>query len=140
MGIDYGRRRIGVAVTDENGSSIRGLTTIDRQKRPDAIGTLMNIIQQEKPAALVFGLPLDINDADTVMSKEVREFADKLRISSKLPVNFVDESLTSKRAAELMRFRKKKERQDKAAIDRLAACLILQSFCEGQGCNYSDSF
>jgi len=135
MGIDYGRRRIGVAVTDESGCSIRGLTTIDRQKKPDAIGALLNLIEQEKPSALVFGLPLDINDADTVMSKEVREFAEKLRASSNLHVHFVDESLSSKRAADLMRFRKKKERRNKAAIDRLAACLILQSFREGQECN-----
>jgi putative Holliday junction resolvase len=136
MGVDYGRRRIGVAITDEFGHAIRGLTTIDRLKRPDAVKALLSLIEQEKPATLIFGLPLDVNDADTVMSKEVRSFAEKLNLSSGLPIHFVDESFSSIRAAELMRFRKKKERQDKAAIDRLAACLILELYREGQGCVY----
>lgn len=136
MGIDYGLRRIGVAVTDEQGLSVRGLTTIDRRKNPDFIAAILSLIKQEKPEALVIGLPLDINDAETVMSKEVRSFAEKLQISSGLPVNFVDESYSSKKAAELMRFRKKKMRKDKAAIDRLAACLILQSYREDQGWEY----
>lgn len=132
MGIDYGLRRIGIAVTDEEGMAIRGLTTIDRQKRPDIIPVLLSIIQQEKPVALVIGLPLDINNADTVMSIEIRSFAGKLSISSGLPVHFVDESYSSKKAAELMKFRKKKVRRDKATVDRLAACLILESYREGQ--------
>jgi len=136
MGIDYGIRRVGVAVTDEQGLSIRGLTTIDRKKKPDLIAAILSLIKQEKPEALVIGLPLDINMAETVMSKEVRSFAEKLQISSGLPVNFVDESFSSKKAAELMRFRKKKMRKDKAAIDRLAACLILQSYREDQGWEY----
>lgn len=136
MGIDYGIRRVGVAVTDEQGLAIRGLTTIDRKKNPDLIAAILSLIKQEKPEALVIGLPLDINMAETVMSKEVRSFAEKLQISSGLPVNFVDESYSSKKAAELMRFRKKKMRKDKAAIDRLAACLILQSYREDQGCEY----
>jgi len=136
MGIDYGIRRVGVAVTDEQGLSIRGLTTIDRKKKPDLIAAILSLIKQEKPEALVIGLPLDINMAETVMSKEVRSFAEKLQVSSGLPVNFVDESYSSKKAAELMRFRKKKMRKDKAAIDRLAACLILQSYREDQGWEY----
>ncbi len=136
MGIDYGIRRVGVAVTDEQGLAIRGLTTIDRKKKPDLIAAILSLIKQEKPEALVIGLPLDINMAETVMSKEVRSFAEKLQISSGLPVNFVDESFSSKKAAELMRFRKKKMRKDKAAIDRLAACLILQSYREDQGWEY----
>ncbi|HEX3020095.1 MAG TPA: Holliday junction resolvase RuvX [Chitinispirillaceae bacterium] len=136
MGIDYGLRRVGVAVTDEQGLAIRGLTTIDRQKKPDLISSILSLIEQEKPQILVIGLPLDINDADTVMSKEIRSFAEKLQISSGLPVNFVDESYSSKKAAELMKFRKKKMRRDKAAIDRLAACLILESYREDQGWQY----
>lgn len=136
MGIDYGLRRVGIAVTDEQGLAIRGLTTIDRRKSPDLIAAILSLVKQEKPEALVIGLPLDIDMAETVMSKEVRSFAEKLQISSGLPVNFVDESYSSKKAAELMRFRKKKMRKDKAAIDRLAACLILQSYREDQGWEY----
>lgn len=132
MGIDYGLRRVGIAVTDSEGLSIKGLTTIDRKKHPDLTDTILNLVDQQKPDTLIFGLPLDSDNAETVMSKEVRAFAEKLHINSGLPIKFVDESYSSKKAAELMRFRKKKERRDKAAIDRLAACLILEAFREGQ--------
>lgn len=130
LGIDYGRRRVGVAVTDSSGQHIRGLTTIDRKKHPDPLIPLISIISQENPDILILGLPLDINDAETVMSKEVRSFAQNLRERSGLPIDFADESYSSRRASSLMMFRKKKERRDKAAIDRLAACLILEVYRE----------
>ncbi|HON09346.1 MAG TPA: Holliday junction resolvase RuvX [Chitinispirillaceae bacterium] len=130
MGIDYGRRRIGIAVTDSSGQHIRGLTTIDRKKHPDPIIPIISIIRQENPDLLVLGLPLDINDAETVMSKEVRCFAESLKERSGKPVDFADESRSSRRASELMLFRKKKQRRDKAATDRLAACLILETYRE----------
>lgn len=134
MGIDYGRRRIGISVSDETGCCIRGLTTLDRQKKPDYLTSLDNLIKQENPQELIIGLPLDINDAETVMSKEIRTFAEKLKEICGKPIHFVDESLSSKRASELLRFRKKKARQDKAAVDRLAACIILEIYREEKEC------
>jgi len=109
MGIDYGIRRVGVAVTDEQGLAIRGLTTIDRKKNPDLIAAILSLIKQEKPEALVIGLPLDINMAETVMSKEVRSFAEKLQISSGLPVNFVDESYSSKKSSRTNEIQEKED-------------------------------
>ena len=127
MSIDYGRRRIGVAVGGGD-IPIRGLPTIDRRSNPDSIGKLASVIEREKPDLLVFGVPLDSNDAETVMSKEVRVFARKVKERTGLSVQYCDESLTSLQAADLLRFRKKKERRDKGAVDRLAACLILEQF------------
>ena len=130
IGIDYGRRRIGLAVTDETGTVVRGLATIDRKKNPDCRAALSAAIAAERPEAAVFGLPLDADDGETAMSAEVRAFAADFEKTAptRLPVYFVDESLTSKKAAELMRFRKKKVRRDKSATDRIAACLILEQF------------
>ena len=135
FGIDYGRRRIGVAVTDENGEYIRGLPTIDRQKIPDYFHALRSLIAHECPERLVIGLPLDIDGDETVMSKEIRAFASELGKWISLPVIFVDESLSSIQASALMRFRKKKDRRDKEAIDRMAACIILESFQKGLTCD-----
>ena len=131
IGIDYGRRRIGLAVTDETGTVVRGLATIDRKKNPDCRAALAAAIAAERPEAAVFGLPLDASDGETAMSAEVRAFAadfEKDALGARLPVYFVDESLTSKKAADLMRFRKKKVRRDKSTTDRIAACLILEQF------------
>jgi putative holliday junction resolvase len=129
IGVDYGRRRIGCAVTDETGTVVRGLPTIDRKKCPDLTAALTAVIAAERPEAIVFGLPLDADDNETAMSAEVRKFAAGF---AALPVHFVDESLTSVKAAELLRFRKKKERRDKSATDRIAACLILEAFLREQ--------
>ncbi|MBN1601563.1 MAG: Holliday junction resolvase RuvX [Chitinispirillaceae bacterium] len=134
MGIDYGRRRIGIAITDADGYSIRGLTTIDRKKKPDTIPAIHDIILAQSPDILIFGLPLDIDNADTVMSKEIRAYAAKLFSVSAVPVHFVDESYSSIDAGRLLMFRKKKVRKDKSAIDRIAACLILERYREEQGC------
>ena len=89
---------------------------------------LLAIIGSLDPAGLVIGLPLDSDDNETPMSVEVRNFAANLEKSVTIPVYFIDESLTSKKAEVLLRFRKKKERRSKAAVDRIAACLILESF------------
>jgi putative holliday junction resolvase len=135
FGIDYGRRRIGVAVTDENGEYIRGLPTIDRNKVPDYFRSLRSLIDSECPQRLVIGLPLDIDGDETVMSTEIRAFASELGNLVSLPVCFVDESLSSIEATALMRFRKKKDRRNKEAIDRMAACIILESFQKGLTCD-----
>jgi putative Holliday junction resolvase len=134
FGIDYGRRRIGVAVTDENGEYIRGLPTIDRIKTSDYFGALRSLIANECPERIVIGLPLDIDGDETVMSTEIRAFASELGKSISVPVLFVDESLSSIEASALMRLRKKKDRRNKEAIDRIAACIILESFQKGLEC------
>ncbi len=128
LGVDYGRRRIGIAVSDESGRVVRSLPTVDRQKQPNAISALCTIIQQEQPQILIVGLPLDHNGAETVMSEEARAFAARLAEASRKPIRFVDESSTSQAATQLLRYRSKKQRRDKAAVDRIAACLILETY------------
>ncbi|MGB7568572.1 MAG: Holliday junction resolvase RuvX [Chitinivibrionales bacterium] len=134
LGVDYGRRRIGIAVTDEQGEYIKGLPTLDRKKTTDFLRSLEAIISRQQPRRIVIGLPLDIDGHETVMSLEVRAFAEKLQAISSVPVSFVDESLTSVRAAGIMRFKKKKDRRDKLAVDRIAACLILEAFQKEFSC------
>jgi putative holliday junction resolvase len=128
IGIDYGRRRIGLAATDETGTIVRGLATIDRKKHPDAVAALRTVIAREEPGALVVGLPLDADDRETAMSAEVRRFASALERTAAIPVYFIDESLTSKQAQTLLLSRRKKVRRDKAEVDKVAACLILDAF------------
>jgi putative Holliday junction resolvase len=132
IGVDYGRRRIGLAVTDETGSVVRGLTTIDRKRFADCRAAIAAVIASERPGALVFGVPLDADDRDTAMAAEIRAFARVINKDYGLPVHFVDESMTSKKASELLMFRKKKTRRDKTAVDRIAACLILEQFLKEQ--------
>ena len=128
IGIDYGRRRIGCAITDDTGTHIRGLTTIDRKKKSQPLLPLLEIITRERPGGIVVGLPLDCDEGETRMSTEVRAFAEGLRNRAALPVYYIDESMSSKEATSLLRFRKKKDRRSKEAVDRIAACIILKNF------------
>lgn len=133
IGIDYGRRRIGLAISDETGTCVRGLDTIDRKKTPDPLLLLKDIVGSLKPAGIVIGLPLNLDDGETAMSREIRIFAADLEKTIPIPVYFIDESLTSKQAEGLLRFRKKKVRRSKETIDRIAACLILEAYLAQHG-------
>jgi putative holliday junction resolvase len=128
LSMDYGRRRIGFATTDESGTLIRGLTTVDRKVSKDPIADILAIISTEKPSSLIVGLPLDHENEETVMTAEIRLFVNALQERIGIPVQFVDESYSSIRAAEVMRCRKKKDRRDKTAVDRVAACIILERY------------
>ncbi len=130
LGIDYGRRRIGIAATNDTGIAIRGCATIDQKKSPDTISALIRIINEESPDALVFGIPLGPQDEETVMSREIRTFAQRLtlHLSNELPVHFIDESFSSLQAKRQLHFRKKKQRHDKQLLNKLAACNILETF------------
>lgn len=134
LGIDYGRRRIGVALTDELGITARPLTVIDRHKTPDPLPGLADLASAHAPSVIVVGVPLDHCDNETVMSKEARAFGGRLHEATGIPVKFVDESRTSKRAQDILRSRRKKQRRDKSNVDRIAACLILETFREESGC------
>ncbi|MBN1982579.1 MAG: Holliday junction resolvase RuvX [Chitinivibrionales bacterium] len=142
VGIDYGRRRIGIAVTDESGKFIRGCATIDRKISKDPVSDVVKYIKELAAEELVFGLPLGPHDEETVMSQEVRSFANRItaQLTIALPCHFVDESFSSLRAHELLSSRKKKQRRDKAAIDRLAACTILETFQKYQSFFGVDNF
>jgi putative Holliday junction resolvase len=128
IGVDYGRRRIGLAMSDETGTIVRGLATLDRKVHPDVRGQLLAVVAREQPCGIVFGLPLGADGQETLMSGEIKRFAAGLEKLAAVPVHFIDESLTSKEASAILRFRKKKERRNKEAVDKIAACLILEAF------------
>jgi putative Holliday junction resolvase len=136
IGIDYGRRRIGCAVCDESGTVVRGLATVTSRTPAEAIKSLHTLIAGECPAGIVVGLPLDSEGRDTRMALEIRKFAADLETNCAIPVYFIDESDTSKQAVQLMLLRKKKERRNKANVDRMAACLILESFLREMKCEH----
>lgn len=127
LGIDYGRRRIGVAVSDPEGIIVRGLSTIDRRRTPDAMPALVRLIETENPDVVAIGLPLDADDRDTPMSLEARAFAERLQRESGRRVELVDESFTSAQAEQILRTRKRKQRRNKESVDRIAACLITEA-------------
>lgn len=129
LGFDFGTRRIGVAVGQELTRSANALVTLNnRNGAPDweAIGRL---IEQWQPAALVVGLPLNLDDSDHEVTRLARRFGNRLRGRYNLPVYTMDERLSSAAAEALLA---EQGRYDKADVDKVAAQLILQGWLEQQ--------
>ncbi len=138
MGLDFGERRIGVALSDPERIIASGLTTLDRRKKPDYLQSLDEIIRREKVRAIVVGYPLrtDGEIKPGGKTEAVDAFVAALKTRFNLPVHLEDESFTSSMAADSLKQRggKKKKPSDwiraKAEIDRVAACYILQDYLD----------
>lgn len=127
--IDYGRRRIGFAISDELHITITPkevFYTDDVSFRQKLYAQIRNF----NLGALVIGLPLRLDEQETELIGEIKEFAESLRNSLNIPVYFQDESFSSKYATDTMIAigKKKKQRSKKEEKDKIAACIILRDF------------
>ncbi len=130
VAIDYGTKRVGLAVTDNLQIIARGLTTVPGAKVMDY---LKNYCLKEEVECFVVGLPRGLNAAGTQASAGADNFCKQLaKIFPQLPIHRVDERFTSKMAAATMLASglKKMARRNKELIDEISATIILQSFME----------
>lgn len=130
LGIDFGTKRIGLAVSDPLGIIARPLETIANDKT--TLHKINKVIQELGIEAIVVGLPFNLKGERGQKAAEVENFIDQLKNSTQLPVFEADERFTSSTAkATLLQMGvKKKQRQDKSKIDLMAAALILQSYLD----------
>jgi len=130
IGIDYGSRRIGLAVTDSNQIIASPMETYS----PDEVFQFFqNYLDQEEVEGFVVGLPTNLDGSDTDSTPGVRQFVEKLK--KKFPqkaIHLQDERFTSKMALDAMiqGGMKKKKRREKGNIDKISAAIILQLFLE----------
>lgn len=130
MGIDYGSRRVGVAVSDPLRVVTRGLGTFDNG--PDLADLIAAKILEEQVVLIVVGMPFAPDGGAGAKGKEVGRFIDVLRSRVGVPVEVWDESYTSvdARRAFIDGGMKRKKRQEKGRIDEMAARLLLQEYLE----------
>jgi putative Holliday junction resolvase len=134
LGFDYGRKRIGVAVGQEITCTAQGLVTLKTIETGPDWGAIDKLVAEWQPQLLVVGMPHNLNknikDEPHELYDEVKGFGDQLAQRYNLPVEWIDEKLSSVEAEQhLSASRQKKQRkQDKSEIDKLAAQLILQSY------------
>lgn len=134
LGIDFGERRVGLAVSDPSETIATPLPTLNRRKgkRPP-VAPLVRLAQEHQVTAIVVGLPLTLDGEESGWTREVRAFAEALAQRSGLPVHFVDERLTSVRAERTVRTGmglRRREREQKGRVDQAAAVLILQAWLD----------
>jgi len=128
MAIDYGARRIGLAVTDELGMTAQGLPTLHRTNKRNDFDHLRRTIKTYNVGEIVVGLPLRMSGETGIQSERVKEFADALRARFKLPIHLFDERLTSVEANRVLDETDMSDRRRRDVVDQLAAVLILQAF------------
>lgn len=132
LGIDYGTKRTGVAVTDPLKMIASPLDTIDTHQ---LLPYIHRYLKNKEVEHIVIGLPKSLNNEPTDATKAVEKFAKRLKSQIAIPITFVDERFTSKMAFQAMidGGMKKKNRRNKSNIDKLSATIILQSYLEGGG-------
>ena len=126
-----GSRRIGVAISDPLGITAQGLETIRRQNKRSDFAALETLIKSYEVREIVVGLPLRLSGAEGIQSGKMREFAAELNSRFQLPVHLWDERLTSAQANRVLRESEISIDKRAAAVDRMAAVLILQGWMEG---------
>lgn len=130
LGLDVGRKRMGVAGCDGTGLIATGLTTIYRTSFSEDIRQLQEIIKEREVEILVIGLPYTLDGNIGSQAKKIQKFGDRISQILDLPVEYVDERLTSVEAEARLKVSKKFSTRDKGAIDRQAAEIILQQWLD----------
>lgn len=128
LSIDFGKKRTGLAVTDPLKIIATGLTTIET---PKLLSFLKDYVSKENVERIIIGMPSNLDDSPTHATPLVESFIKQLnKTFPAIPVVEVDERFSSKMASQAMieMGMKKKQRQNKAMVDEIAATILLQEY------------
>ena len=133
LGIDYGARRIGVAVADAQIRIATPLTTLDgRNDATRDARMIADFAKEQQSSLFVVGLPLNMSGSDSEQTRLARHFADELARLSGCAVHLQDERLTSEASDEVLTEAAVAPRRRKGLTDRIAAQKILQSWLDSR--------
>lgn len=132
MGLDFGEKRIGIALSDILGFLASPHSTLVRTELDKDIEYLKKIIYENKVETVVFGLPLEMSGNKGKTSMLVEDFAEKLKESTNVKIVFVDERLSSVEAEEQLKLTIKDWRKRKELLDQVSASIILQCYLDSK--------
>lgn len=130
LAIDFGEKRVGLALSDPLGFTAQGFPTIQRKSKRQVIAEILEVIRQNQVSEIVIGLPINMNGTSGFKAEETLRFVRELEEASKMTVKTWDERLTSKEASRLMIEEGLSRQKQRMNSDRLAATLILQNYLE----------
>lgn len=133
LAIDYGRRRLGLALSDAAGLTARPLATLERTNRRNDLRRLREIVRQHDVRRIVVGHPLHLDGTAGEMAAETARFATRIEKQLGLPVELVDERLSSWEAAQVLAATKAAPRRRARRLDQVAAAVILRDFLAREG-------
>ena len=130
LGLDVGERRIGVALSDPLGLSAQRLTVLERAGDRADVDVVCALIDKHSVSCVVVGLPLTLRGTHGPQAQRVTSFVQALRRHSPVPVELVDERLTTVQGERTLLETNTSRRRRKQVIDQVAAQLILQHYLE----------
>jgi len=132
LGIDYGDKNMGLAVSDALGITAQGLGLYRQKGRKEDLAHFKGLVAEYGIEQIVVGLPLRMDGTSGSRAEITRKYADWLGTALGIPIVFWDERLTTKEAFRILREQNAAPKKKKALKDQIAATLILASYLESQ--------
>jgi putative Holliday junction resolvase len=130
LALDLGKKRIGLAISDPMGITAQGMPNLNRTNKRSDLDALQQLIREREVGLILLGNPINMRGAEGRQSGWVREFAGALEARTGLPVKLWDERLTSVEAGRVLRSSGISIEKRAAAVDRLSAVILLQSYLD----------
>jgi len=130
LGIDHGNKRVGLALSDPMKIIAKPFKTLTYSNSADLMNALKDIIKSESVERIVLGLPKGMKGQDTAQTKLVMNFADNLKAQLDIPIQLIDERLSSVSAKKALIQQEVKTGYNKGRIDETAAAIFLQHYLE----------
>lgn len=130
LAIDFGMKRMGLAISDALGITAQGLKTLQRTNMENDLREIQKLAEEYSAGRVILGNPLSHSGGETAMSRHVAAFAEKLRRRLSCPVELSDERLTSVQANRFLRETGLGLEKRRAAVDRVAVTLLLQGYLD----------
>jgi putative Holliday junction resolvase len=130
LALDVGRRRIGIAVSDPLGITAQGLPNLERTRKRDDLDALARLAAEHQAGLILVGNPINMSGSEGRQSAWVREFAEAVERRTGIPVKLWDERLTTVEASRVLRASGIGIEKRAAAVDRLSAVILLQSYLD----------
>lgn len=129
LGIDYGTKRVGVAVSDALGITVSPVAVVGR---PDAVEAVVNLVKELDVGKIVIGLPTALGGHEGTSAEAARALGEDLRAATGLPVVYHDERFTSRMAESSLLEKGMKRRDRRQKVDEVAAAIILQDYLDNR--------
>jgi putative Holliday junction resolvase len=133
LGVDYGDRRVGLALSDPLGIAARPLMTLERGTRAEDMEAFRDLVHDHDVVRIVVGMPLDMDGTAGRRAALTRSFIDRLREATKVPVEAWDERLTTVQAERTLVAGDLSRARRRRVIDQVAAVILLQSWLDARG-------
>jgi putative pre-16S rRNA nuclease len=130
LALDLGKKRIGLAVSDPLRITAQGLPNLDRTNKRTDLAALDALVKEREIGLVLMGNPINMGGKEGRQSGWVREFAAALEAHTRVPIQFWDERLTSVEAGRVLRESGISIEKRAAAVDRLSAVILLQSYLD----------